>query len=432
MIRSTIVGVATGTPDGGVAIVRLSGPNAREFAVSVVGRLPEARRAAVRHLRGALAGEQALVLFMPGPGSFTGEDVIELHVHAGARNVRAVVDALISLGAAPAGPGDFTRRAFELGRMGLDEAEGIAAVIGAQTSAGLQLARRLAAGELGRAVEEVADGLARLRVEIEANLDFPEDVEARAVEGWAVRCQGVSEVLADWQARFEAGQRARTRPRVVLAGPPNAGKSSLFNALLGRERALVSASPGTTRDYVEMELGVGGADVTLVDTAGLRDTEDPVEAAGVERSEGQVRGADVVVWVEASDAEPVEPGVVPEGAALLCFESKRDLGSRRPWPGVSVRTGEGMEGLIEAMRRAMSDRGEEAWVGLARHAECTRQSREAVHRAIEQLRADALELAAFELGVAEARLSDITGRARLGPIGEDVLDAIFSTFCIGK
>ncbi len=432
MSRPTIVGVATGTPDGGVAIVRLSGPEALAIARRVAGSLPAPRHAAVRQMRDALEGESALVLVMPGPRSFTGEDVVELHVHAGARNVRGVVGALEAAGARPATAGEFSRRAFELGRMRLDQAEGIAAVIGAQTEAGLALARRLASGELGAAVDALTAKLERLRVEVEANLDFPEDVEPAALEDWVRRASGVAEALAGWRARFEAGRRARTRPRVVIAGPPNAGKSSLFNALLGRERALVASTPGTTRDYVEMELGAGGVELTLVDTAGIRSTSDPVEAAGVERSEAQVAGAEVVVWLEAADQEGV-PGVrAPEGSKLLCFESKRDLGARRAWPGISAHTGEGLDGLLAAVRTALDGRGDEAWIGLARHAVASAEAEEAVRGAVEQLRGEVLELAAFELSAAQARLEAITGRARLGPVGDDVLDAIFSTFCIGK
>lgn len=432
MSRSTLVGVATGTPDGGVAIVRVSGPDALGVTRSIVSELPAPRRAGLRSLTGALAGERALILVMPGPGSFTGEDVVELHVHAGVRNVRAVVQALEAAGASPAGPGDFSRRAFELGRLSLDEAEGIAAVIGAETDAGLALARRLASGELGEAVEAMADGLAALRVEVEANLDFPEDVDPGAREDWMARCERMGRGLGDWGARFEAGRRARTRPRVVIAGPPNAGKSSLFNALLGRERALVSSSPGTTRDYVEMELGVGGVTLTLVDTAGIRRAHDPVEAAGVQRTQGQVEGADLVVWLVAADQRAGDMLPRPEGCPVLVVESKIDLGRRRDGLGVSAQTGEGLDGLLDAAREMLAGRGDEAWIGLARHAACTRQAQEAVERAARQLRGDALELAAFELGVAEARLAEITGRSRLGPVGEELLDAIFSRFCIGK
>ena len=246
--RETLVGVATGRPDGGVAIVRLSGPRARAIAEAVVeGELPAARRLARRRIDlGGGEHEDGLVVLMPGPASFTGEDVVELHVHAGERNVAAVVRALLERGGRAAGAGDFSRRAFELGRLGLDEAEGIAAIIGAQTDAALAQARRLASGELGRAVEAERRGLVELRAEIEANLDFPEDVDSGDVSRWRDEASERAAAVGRWLARFEAGRRARAKARVVLAGPPNAGKSSLFNALLGRPRALVADQPGTS------------------------------------------------------------------------------------------------------------------------------------------------------------------------------------------
>jgi tRNA modification GTPase len=439
--RETLVGVATGRPDGGVAIVRLSGPRARAIVEAViVGEIPPARRLARRRIR--LADdehEDGLVVIMPGPGSFTGEDVVELHVHAGERNVAAVVRALLEHGGRAAGAGDFSRRAFELGRMSLDEAEGIAAIIGARTEAALAQARRLAAGELGREVEAERRGLVELRAEIEANLDFPEDVDPGDVSRWAAEASARAAAIGRWLARFEAGRRARTRARVVLAGPPNAGKSSLFNALLGRPRALVADQPGTTRDYVEAELELDRHGCMLVDTAGLREGSEAVEQAGVALSRAQVEGADVVLWIEASDAEAADDAVVAEahGAAVIRIETKRDRGCRRPaWLGVSVRPGRPAEGL-DAVRGALLEwfraGGDQAWIGLERHRERAREALAAIDEAREHLRDDdRLELAAFAVGVAEARLGEITGRSALGPIGEEVLASIFARFCIGK
>ncbi|MBC8067863.1 MAG: tRNA uridine-5-carboxymethylaminomethyl(34) synthesis GTPase MnmE, partial [Deltaproteobacteria bacterium] len=217
--RTTLVGIATGTPDGGVAIVRLSGPDAAVI-VRVLGVEPgPPRMLVVRTLQlGDGAHEHALVVAMPGPHSFTGEDVVELHVHAGRRNVEQVVGACLRAGAISAGPGEFTRRAFEHGRLTLEQAEGVAAIIAAQTDAALAQARRLAAGELGREVDELLASLLELRAEIEAQLDFPEDVAAADVERWSDVLAECSDVLARWLLRFAAGQRSRARPRVVLAG----------------------------------------------------------------------------------------------------------------------------------------------------------------------------------------------------------------------
>lgn len=439
--RSTLVGVATGRPDGGVAIVRLSGPLALALLEAVMeGSVPPARRLVRRRLRlHDGEHEDGLVVIMPGPGSFTGEDVVELHVHAGERSVAAVVRVLLDHGGSAAGAGDFSRRAFELGRLSLDQAEGIAAVIGAQTEAALVQARRLAAGELGRNVEAERRRLVELRAEIEANLDFPEDVDPGDVARWSDEAAERSSAVARWLDSFEAGRRARAKARVVLAGPPNAGKSSLFNALLGRPRALVADQPGTTRDYVEAELELERYVCVLVDTAGLRDGAEAVEQAGVELSRAQVEGADVVLWVEAADARGVDDTTVVDasGATVIRIESKRDRGARRPeWLGVTLQPGAPAEGL-DAVRRSLLEwfhaGRDRAWIGLERHRARAREALAAIDEAREHLRDDErLELAAFALGIAEARLGEITGRSALGPVGEEVLASIFARFCIGK
>jgi tRNA modification GTPase len=441
--QSTLVGVATGTPDGGVAIVRLSGPRALEIAGALIdGPLPSPRRVALRRLA---VGEQALVVVMPGPRSFTGEDTVELQTHAGARNVGQIVERLLEAGAEPAGPGDFSRRAFAHGRLSLDQAEGIAAVIGAQTHAALEQARRLVAGELGREVEAVRERVTSLRVEIEANLDFPEDVDARDEARFASTVAALEAEVERWLAGFERGRKARERARVVIAGPPNAGKSALFNALLGRRRALVSAVAGTTRDYVEAELSLAGRELWLIDTAGLRTSEDHVEVAGVELGREQIAGADLIVWIEGAD-QPVHPEVEGELAVIVAaagearvvhVENKLDLGRQRPsWLGVSAETGVGLEELRgrigEALRESSTVAGE-PWIGLARHRDRASEALAALAGAGRALGGGAgLELVAFELGLAGRALGEITGHTELGPVGDEVLAAIFSRFCIGK
>ena len=425
----TIVGVATGTPDGGVAVVRLSGSRAEQIARELCGELPAPRVLARRGLKLGDGIEDALVVRMPGPASFTGEDVVELHVHAGARNVRAVVERLILGGAVAAEPGEFSRRAFELGRLGLEQAEGIAALIAAQTDAALVQARRLIAGELGREVDALAAEIYALRCEVEANLDFPEDVASGDLQRWRAEIAQFGATLTVWLGRFEAGRRSRERPRVVLAGPPNAGKSALFNTLLKIDRAIVSALPGTTRDYVEAELRVGGHEVLLVDTAGLRVAGDAIEGLGISRSREQIEGADLVVWIEAADA--VEVGAPFE--EVLRVENKRDLGVRRPdWVG-AVAAANGVAELRAELERWVAGRVQRPWIGLARHrdraADCLAALAEA-DAELEQGRP--IEFVAFHLGVAERRLAEISGRGGLGPVGEDVLSGIFSRFCIGK
>ncbi|MEZ4448584.1 MAG: tRNA modification GTPase [Nannocystaceae bacterium] len=440
----TIVGVATGTPDGGVAVVRLSGGAAVAIASPIAGEPPPPRVLARRRLdlsRGGRGGpsspgEDALVVVMPGPRSFTGEDVVELHVHGGARNVREIVDRLIDAGAAPAGPGEFTRRAFERGRLDLEQAEGIAALIGARTQAAVEQARRLIAGELGERVRALVESLAELRAEVEANLDFPDDVQPGDLERWRAEIVEIKREVDAWLRRFEAGRRAREAARVVLAGPPNAGKSSLFNALLGRDRALVAAEPGTTRDFVEAEIEVGGRVMVLVDTAGVRDAvPGSVEAAGIVRAHQQIAGADLVLWIEAADAPTIEVPSAIRSLRRIDVESKRDLGiGREAALGVSVTAGSGLGELREAMARHLEGGDEdEPWIGLHRHRERASEAAEALTEALTEVDdGAALELLAFHLGVGERRLAEITGRSALGPIGEDVLARIFSRFCIGK
>lgn len=435
--RATIAGVATGTPDGGVAIVRVSGPSAAEVAVRLLGDRPPPRRLALRAITlGAGEIERAIVGWMPGPASFTGEDVLELHVHAGEANVRAVIGAVLRAGAVAAGPGEFSRRAFELGKMSLDEAEGLAAIIGAQTDAALAQARRLAGGELGRQVEAVRERVLDLRAEVEANLDFPEDVDPADVARWHATSQLLEEEVVAWVRRFEAGRRARERARVVLAGPPNAGKSSLFNALLEQARVIVADTPGTTRDYVEAEIRIGPWVATLVDTAGMRDSDEAVERAGVARSIAQVREADVLVWVEAADEADAAPPA-DTSAHVVWVESKRDRGARRlAWLGVSTppeARPRGIGDVRDALARWFASGADTAWIGLARHRDRAAEAAAALSDARARLADDAaLELAAVALAEAQSRLGEITGRGTSGPIGAEVLERIFARFCIGK
>lgn len=328
-----------------------------------------------------------------------------------------------------ADPGEFSRRAFEHGRLGLEQVEGIAALIAAQTDAAVEQARRLISGELGREVDLLAAEIHGLRCEVEAGLDFPEDVGVAELGRWRGELMRFGESLEGWLGRFAAGQRSRERVRVVLAGPPNAGKSSLFNALLGRARSIVSPMPGTTRDYVEAELEVGGREVLLVDTAGLRVGESVVEDAGILRSREQIGGADLLLWVEAADA--VESGA-PDGDVLR-VENKRDLGQTRDgWIG-AVATPDGIAEVRRQLERWIVERTRQPWIGLARHRDRVSDCVVAIGEArllVET--AGPPELIAFQLGIAERRLAEVSGRGSLGPVGEEVLSSIFSRFCIGK
>lgn len=428
-MRPTIVGVATGTPDGGVAVVRLSGCEAQAIAERICGQLPASRVLARRRLRLDDGVEDALVVCMPGPRSFTGEDVVELHIHAGGRNVRSVLATVLARGAVAAEAGEFSRRAFEHGRLGLEQLEGIAALISAETDAAMEQARRLVAGELGREVDLRLAEIHEVRSEIEAGLDFPDDISQIELTSWGERLAQLMCGLELWLDRFEAGKLSRERPRIVLAGPPNAGKSSLFNMLLGRDRAIVSPLPGTTRDYVEADVEINGHEIVLVDTAGLRVAESAVEDQGISRSRDQMEGADLLVWIEAADASEVEG---PAREALR-VENKRDLGRRRTaWVGASATPG-GEVALRAALIQWVERRTEQPWIGLARHRDRVRECVAALQEAVVLVtRQGPPELIAFQLGLAERQLAEVNGRGSLGPVGEEVLSSIFARFCIGK
>ncbi|TPV94978.1 MAG: GTP-binding protein [Myxococcales bacterium FL481] len=430
----TLVGVATGTVDGGVAIVRVSGAGTRELVEGVLeGELAEPRRLVRRRLRLLSGFEDALVVWMPGPRSFTGEDVVELHIHAGPANVEEVVEELLARGATAAGPGDFSRRAFERGRMSLDQAEGFAALIGAQSAAQAAMARRLCGGELGRAVDGLVARVREALLYVTAVIDFPEDVAESSARGQASAVADVAAELERWLAGFEAGRRQRMVPRVVLAGPPNAGKSALFNMLLGHGRAIVASQPGTTRDYLEQPLTIDGFRCLLVDTAGLRGRVGAVEQAGIERSREQMAGADVIIWVEAAD-EPDADDAPPPGAAVLRVENKRDQGRRREWLGACATTGAGRQDIEGWLRQWFRGPGGDApWVGLARHRDCAERSLSALKRARRQLEPDGeLECAAVDLEEAVRHLDAIRGRGGGGAVGEAVLREVFGRLCIGK
>jgi tRNA modification GTPase len=450
----TIFGVASGSPDGGVAMIRVSGSQSRAVVSRLCEKeLPAERLAKLRRISAPLTavqesgaqvlGDDALVVVMNAPNSYTGEDVVELMVHGGALNVRQILGWLTDAGARPASAGEFTRRAFANGRLSLDEAEAVAALIGARTEVELDRARRLLHGELGEAVRLLRERIFAVRIEVEGNLDFPEDVDGGDVLRWLREVESVRGTMQMWLSGFERSARSREDMRVVIAGPPNAGKSSLFNALVGRRRALVSASAGTTRDFLEAEIWIGKRRVILVDTAGLREAGEDVEQSGIELGRGEIARAHLICWVEAADQSELSAAersswLGSVDALLIEVENKRDLGARRrEWLGVSVERGDGIDGLLarisEAAERWYREEGETGWIGNARHAALAKAGLEDLDRATSLLaRDEGLELIAFALTCADRELAAIVGMDDLGPVGAEVLDGIFSRFCIGK
>ena len=418
----TIFALSSGRPPAAIAIVRISGARAHQAARVVIGELPAARCAAVRELRHPGSGErldEALVLRFDAPASSTGEDSIELHCHGGRAVVDAVLEALGEVeGLRAAEPGEFTRRAFENGRIDLTEAEGLADLIEAETESQRKAALALAEGGLRRQIAEWQDRLLGLSAMAERAIDYDEEdagVDPALVGG----CAGLAAELRAWLERPRA-EPLKDGVRVVVAGPPNAGKSSLVNVIAGEERAIVTASPGTTRDHIEVPLALDGVPVLLTDTAGLRVTEDEVEKIGVARSEALVERADVLVWTGDAASAPGHP-------RRILVQTKADLGGDAEAGALptSSTTGEGLKDLLHRIvELARSVLPAEGTIALNR--------RQALHLAeaaasLSQRTGDVV-LIAENLRGARSAFDQLTGRAGV----EDVLDALFSRFCLGK
>jgi len=423
----TIFALASGAGRAAVAVMRLSGPDAGEI-LAFLCRLPPPRRASLRRLR-APDGEmldQALVLWLPAPASYTGENCAELFLHGGHAVINAVSEALVALGARPAEPGEFTRRAFLNGRMDLLEAEAVADLVEAETSAQRRQALRQLEGELGTLYRGWADRLRRLLANTEALIDFSDQDLPEIADDAAL--QKLRAAIAAHLADDRRGERLRDGLTIVVAGPPNTGKSSLINALAGREIAIVSPMPGTTRDALETRVVLGGLPVTLIDTAGLRESADPVEVEGVRRARTRAAVADLVLAVTDS-ADPA-PFTLDATAPMLSIANKTDLA---PPPGpeylaVSALTGTGLPelrsrlaGVVESIARTSGPPP----LTRARHRAALCETEVALAAA---LAAPAAELRAEELRLALAAIGRITGSTSV----EDILDTIFSSFCIGK
>ena len=438
MADGTIFALASGAGRAAVALLRLSGPGTARVVAALAGPLPPPRHASLRRLRDPRTAElldQALVLWFPGPASYTGEDSAELHLHGGPAVIAGVAEALVAAGARPAEPGEFTRRAFLNGRMDLTAAEGIADLIDAETAAQRRQALRQAGGALATLYGGWAVRLTALLARQEAFIEFEdEDLPAGLDDAVALSGAALRAEIAAHLADAGRGERLREGLLVAIIGAPNAGKSSLLNTLAGREAAIVSARAGTTRDVVEVRLDLAGVPVTLADTAGLREAIDEIEAEGVRRAHRRAEEADLVIAVFATDQAPDAETLAWVTPATLVLANKLDLA---PAPaaiggvvplGISARTGAGLDALRARLAEEAAARA-----GLAAEATLTRPRHRAAlteaagwlaeldTAALPELRAEALRAALRALG-------RITGRVGV----EAVLDAVFGEFCIGK
>jgi len=444
----TVFALSSGRGRAGIAVVRLSGPHAGAAMTALTGRdLPPARKAVVRHLADPRDGDrldQAMVLWLPGPGTVTGEDLAEFHVHGSRAVIDGVLEALGALdGLRMAEPGEFTRRAFANGRMDLTQVEGLADLIEAETAGQRRLALAQAEGALAARCAAWKDQLTHALALIEAEIDFsdeelPDGLSSQAAD----MLRAVSAEMDDVLATARSGEILRDGVHVAILGAPNVGKSSLMNRLARRDAAIVSDISGTTRDVVEVRLDLGGVPVILADTAGLRETDDPVEREGIARAQARAASADIALWVvDLSGDVTVDWPADFAGARRLVVGNKVDLteagaGAAASDLAVSAQTGQGMDALESWLAEAAQDlagaTGQAGLISRARQSASLRDVTASLGRALAEVSGRDVPgeaaVVAEEVRLALRALGHLVGAVDV----EDVLDVIFRDFCIGK
>ena len=456
MLDDTIAAIATPLGQGGLAVIRVSGGKALATVDALFTpasksktRLAKAKTHTLHYghiVRDGQRLDEVIVSVMKAPTTFTREDVVEISCHGGIRSTKTVLDAVLDAGPRLALPGEFTKRAFMHGRIDLAQAEAIADLIHARTDLALSAANEQLAGKLSQRINKLRDDLMHVLAHIEANIDFPdEDIEPDTLSGLVQRLENAGRLIHGLLSTANEGQLIRRGIRAAIIGRPNVGKSSLLNQLLGRDRAIVSAVAGTTRDTISEEAQIRGIAVVFIDTAGLQDSDDAIEQEGIRRSRESLGQADLILHV----IDASEPITSDDQACLADFDgkprilvlNKSDLPNRigqaeskgSPMVSVSCLNGQGIEPLKESIRNQVWD-GEitsemlEVMIN-SRHQEALRRASESLRTALEQLRAGTpLDLVAVDLRIGTNAVGEIVGQTTT----EDLLDSIFSTFCIGK
>ncbi len=445
---ATIAAIATPPGRGGIGIVRISGPATRLIAECMLGKLPSPRHACFANYLDAASQpiDQGLAIFFPAPHSFTGEDVLELHGHGGPVVLDMLLKRALELGACLARPGEFSERAFLNGKIDLAQAEAVADLIEAGSETAARSALRSLEGEFSQRVHALVEGLTRLRMYVEAAIDFPEEeidflADERVTKELDLLTQDIGKLLASTQQ----GVLLHDGMTVVLAGAPNAGKSSLLNALAQSETAIVSPTPGTTRDVLRERIHIDGMPLHIIDTAGLRESRDAIESEGIRRAREQMARADRILLV--SDDSVTDERTTQEATMLLPvnvprtrIRNKIDLTGRAPGVtrtgegteiALSVKTGAGVDDLRQHLKACVGFQpaGEGAFMARRRHLDAIHRAHEHLVQGKAQLRQSrAGELLAEELRLAQQTLGEITGDFT----PDDLLGRIFSSFCIGK
>ncbi|HEX6259258.1 MAG TPA: tRNA uridine-5-carboxymethylaminomethyl(34) synthesis GTPase MnmE [Woeseiaceae bacterium] len=445
----TIVARATPPGIGGIAVVRISGSRVRDIAVKMLGRLPPQRQAVLAGFRDP-AGQmldQGIAIYFAAPRSFTGEDVLELHGHGGAAVVAGLVDAAVRLGARLAQPGEFSRRAFLNGKLDLAQAEAIADLVASASTQAAKAALHSLSGAFSNAVGELQEKLDKLRMHVEAAIDFPEEeIDFLSDRALLARADDCAAAFLRLLEGANVGRVLRDGYRIVIIGRPNAGKSSLLNRLSGQESAIVTEVAGTTRDILREQINIDGLVVELVDTAGLRDDPDRIEAEGIRRAREALASADAVLWIRDSSLPQQSAGRndsmpedIPSDIPCIIVRNKIDLSGaaagleqrRPPIVALSAKTGAGFDVLRSQLRELAGyrDLGEGAFTARQRHLDALDRARahfDAGRKALQHSRAG--ELFAEELRLSQQALSEITGEHS----SDELLGRIFSEFCIGK